>query len=155
MVGIREINGLLARNANQNLAEPIIISLSALPLIAAGVEILAARVVGAKGGVATEQGGLNLFKWDKETTTTSSGWREGDYMLNLPKQGSPAASWAQNSSRLREVMSEGKPIYDSYRYPVTGERITTGGFLRAERNLLESRGWKYNPSTGAYHPPGG
>jgi hypothetical protein len=29
------------------------------------------------------------------------------------------------------------------------------GFLGAERNLLESRGWQYNSSTGAYYPPGG
>ncbi len=46
---IREISGLLARNANQSLAEPIIIVLGALPLINAGVEVLAARVLGAKG----------------------------------------------------------------------------------------------------------
>ena len=36
----------------------------------------------------------------------------------------------------------------------TGEQIPTQGFLRAERALLESRGWQYNPWTGAYHPPG-
>lgn len=50
-------------------------------------------------------------------------------------------------------MRQGNPIYDSYRDALTGQQIPTQGFLRAERNLLESRGWQYNPSTGAYHPP--
>lgn len=105
----------------------------------------------AKGA---EEGSLNLFKWGKDTTTKADGWKEGDFMLHLPDKGSPKANWAQNSSRLREEMGRGNPIYDSYRNPTTGERIPTGGFLRAERNLLESRGWKYDSSTGAYHPPG-
>ena len=82
-------------------------------------------------------------------------------MLNLPNQGSPKANWTQNAGRLREEMGNGEPIFDSYRDPATGLQIpvgttpTSGGrFLNAERKLLESRGWKYNPSTGAYHPPG-
>lgn len=108
---------------------------------------------GANGGVNAEQGGLNLFKWGKENTTSATGWREGDYMLNLPSQGSPAVNWTQNSSRLRDVMREGQLIFDSYRDATTGMQIPTRGFLNAERNLLESRGWRYNSQTGAYHPP--
>ena len=110
--------------------------------------------VAAKGVGAAEKGGLNLFKWGKDTTTKPGGWKDGDFMLHLPDQGSAKANWAQNAGRLREQMRQGNPIYDSYRDALTGQQIPTQGFLRAERNLLESRGWQYNPSTGAYHPPG-
>jgi hypothetical protein len=113
----------------------------------------------AAGGT-TEQGGLNLFKFGDSTSTTASGWRNGDYFLNLPNQGSPAANWAQNSSALRSVMREGNPIYDSYIDTSTGQQILTGQtptssgrFLNAERQLLENKVWQYNPQTGAYHPP--
>ncbi len=114
-----------------------------------------------------ERGGLNLFRAGPDGLSTreaAAGWREGDRMLNLPNQGSPRANWTQNASRLREEMGKGQPIFDSYRDPSTGLQIRAGqlldlenraggGFLNAERRLLESRGWKYNPSTGAYHPP--
>lgn len=100
-----------------------------------------------------DKGGLNLFKWGKETTTKPSGWKDGDFMLHLPDKGSAKANWKQNSGHLREQMNKGNPIYDSYRDPKTGQQIKTGGFLNAERKLLESRGWQYNSSSGAYHPP--
>lgn len=74
-------------------------------------------------------------------------------MLHLPDKGSAQENWKQNSGYLREQMNKGNPIYDSYRDPKTGQQIETGGFLNAERKLLESRGWQYNSSTGAYHPP--
>lgn len=74
-------------------------------------------------------------------------------MLQLPDKGSAKANWAQNASRLREEMSKGAPIFDSYRDAVTGQQIPTGGFLRAERNLLETHGWTFDPASGAYHPP--
>jgi hypothetical protein len=102
---------------------------------------------------AAGQGGLNLFKFGDSTSTTGAGWSDGDYFLNLPNQGSPAANWAQNSSALRSVMSEGNPIFDSYIDATTGQQIPTTGFLNAERNLLENHGWTFNPQTGAYHPP--
>ncbi len=108
----------------------------------------------AEGTTAVEQGGLNLFKWKDATSTTATGWKEGDYFLNLPNQGSAQANWIQNSSRLRAEMGKGNPIFDSFRDAATGEQISTRGFLNAERNLLENRGWNYNPQTGAYHPPG-
>jgi RHS repeat-associated protein len=108
----------------------------------------------AKVASAAEKGGLNLFKRGKDATTKADGWKEGDSMLHLPDKGSLKANWAQNSSRLREEMGNGRPIYDSYRDSVTGQQIPTKGFLNAERNLLESRGWRYDLATGAYHPPG-
>ncbi len=102
-----------------------------------------------KGGT---EGGLNLFKFGKPTTTTAEGWKTGDRMLKMFDQGSPKLNWKQNSGFLRREMRSGNPIFDSYRYP-NGKQIPTGGFLNAERKLLESRGWIYNPSTGAYHLP--
>src|SRR5258705_13798381 len=55
----------------------------------------------------------------------------------LPNQGSPRANWAQNSSKLREAMSEGNPIRDAS----AGKPGSNTGFLRAERNVLENHGW--------------
>jgi hypothetical protein len=104
-------------------------------------------------GEELEQGGLNLFKWNDSTSTTATGWRQGDYFLNLPNQGSAQANWIQNSSSLRSVMSQGNPIFDSYIDSTTGELIPTRGFLNAERNLLENHNWQFNPATGAWHPP--
>jgi hypothetical protein len=49
-------------------------------------------------------------------------------------------------------MSLGKPIFDSYRTP-NGNLIKTNNFLNAERYILESRGWNYNPARGAWLPP--
>jgi RHS repeat-associated protein len=117
----------------------------------------------AKSAGAAERGGLNLFRAGPDglaTREAATGWRTGDRMLHLPNQGSAQANWAQNAGRLRQEMRAGEPIFDSYRNSATGLQIpagttpTSGGrFLNAERNLLESRGWQYNPSTGAYHPP--
>jgi hypothetical protein len=122
-----------------------------------GQSTLAANSAGA-----AERGGLNLFRAGPDglaTREAATGWRTGDRMLHLPNQGSAQANWAQNAGRLRQEMRAGEPIFDSYRNSATGLQIpagttpTSGGrFLNAERNLLESRGWQYNPSTGAYHP---
>jgi hypothetical protein len=67
-------------------------------------------------------------------------------------QGSPKLNWKQNSAFLRSEMNLGKPIFDSYRLP-NGNLIPTGGFLNAERSLLQSRGWLYNSGQGAWLPP--
>lgn len=111
----------------------------------------AARVT--RGGAGAETARLTLFKWGKVSTTRSHGWNDGDFMLHLPDRGSPKANWAQNAGRLREIMRARQPILDSYRNSVSGERIPTGGFLRAERELLEARGWQYDPAAGQYLPP--
>lgn len=98
------------------------------------------------------KGGLNLFKCDSPQALKAEGWKEHDYFFRLPNQGSPAANWMQNSSRLREVMRSGKPIYDSY-IDDAGNLIPTRGFLNAERDILINRGWLFSPLTGAWHPP--
>jgi RHS repeat-associated protein len=122
-------------------------------LIKRGVEHADEAVDLLKTTKRADKGGLNLFKWREKSSSKATGWKEGDNFLHLPNKGDRKAKWKRNSGQLREEMRKGKPIYDSYRDPATGKQIPTGGFLNAERKLLESRGWKYNPSTGAYHPP--
>jgi hypothetical protein len=107
-----------------------------------------------KGAAVAEEGGLNLFKWNQPTSTRATGWRDGDRFLHLPNQGSARANWVQNSTRLRQEMRSGRPIFDSH-VDDAGNLIPTQGFLNAERNLLMNGGWTFNPSTGAWHPPVG
>ncbi|HEV2691660.1 MAG TPA: RHS repeat-associated core domain-containing protein [Verrucomicrobiae bacterium] len=99
-----------------------------------------------------DPGGLNLFKWKHPTSIKDKDWKDGDYFLYLPNQGTPQKNWLQNSGRLRDEMNKGNPIYDSYR-DVGGQLIPAKGFLNAERNLLQNRGWVYNPAKGAWYPP--
>lgn len=70
----------------------------------------------------------------------------------LPNRGSPQANWHQNSGALRQEMGRGLPIRDAS-VDSAGNLINNTGFLRAERNLLQDRGWTYNPSTTMWHPP--
>jgi RHS repeat-associated protein len=72
----------------------------------------------------------------------------GEHTLDLPDLGDPKANWAQNSSKLREAMSEGRPIKDVS----AGKAGSNTGFLRAERNVLENHGWTLH-SDGFWHPP--
>ena len=76
--------------------------------------------------------------------------RQGERALadDLADMGSPKANWAQNSGKLREVMSEGKPIRDVS----AGKPGSNTGFLRAERNLLQNNGWALRSDT--WYPPG-
>ncbi len=99
------------------------------------------------------QGGLNLFKWGAPQTTKATGWKAGDYMLHLPNKGTPKLNWQANYRALRREMGLGKPIFDSYRLP-DGNLIPTGGFLNAERSVLQGRGWIFNSGSGAWMPPG-
>ena len=121
------------------------------------------RSTAALHGTDASTGGLNLFRAGKDGLSTREvgrAWSSGDRMLYLPNRGSPKANWKQNAGRLREEMKKGRPIYDSYRTSATGFQIpaglnpSSGGrFLNAERKLLESKGWRYDPSNGAYYPP--
>ena len=120
----------------------------------AGMSLVGGSSIKTFGNIikGTEKGGLNLFKWGAKQTNKSAGWRTGDYMLNLPNRGTPKLNWKANYGALRREMSFGKPIYDSYSLP-NGNLIPTGGFLNAERFILLSRGWIYNPKRGAWLPP--
>jgi len=77
----------------------------------------------------------------------------GERQLDLPDMGSPKANWIQNSSKLREAMRSGQPIRDVSVSKWTGKPIRNTGFLRAERNLLANRGWKFNRRTGLWTRP--
>ena len=98
------------------------------------------------------KGAVNLFKFNSAQALKARGWKEGDSFLHLPNQGTAKLNWAQNSSRLREAMRSGKPIFDSY-IDEAGNLIPTRGFLNAERELFKNRGWTFNTTTGAWHPP--
>ena len=98
----------------------------------------------------------------KETTTVIGKVKDlqvlnaGEKSLldRLPNLGEPTANWAQNSGVLREEMGRGLPIRDATVNPATGELIQhPGSFLNAERNLLQSQGWSYNPATTLWSPP--
>jgi len=106
----------------------------------------------AEGADEVKRGGLNLYKWNRPTSTRDTGWQEGDFFLWMPNRGSAKANWKQNSGYLRAEMRKGNPIFDSFRDP-NGTLIESTGFLNAERNLLKDRGWDYNPSIGAWYPP--
>jgi RHS repeat-associated protein len=102
------------------------------------VEGKAARVVIGKLGDLTKAGAL----------------RQGEQTLlsKLPNLGSPKANWLQNSSKLREAMRAGNPIRD-VAVNESGALINNTGFLRAERNLLESQGWTYDAASTLWSPP--
>ena len=72
---------------------------------------------------------------------SSNAIKEGDFRVAdyLPDKGNPKDNQKQNSGILRSVMRVGIPIKDVSPYP-----MKNAGFLWAERNLLKSRGWKYN-----------
>lgn len=78
----------------------------------------------------------------------------GEYTIaeKLPNLGNPKANWTQNSSVLRQEMSRLVPIRDAT-VNSTGKLIDNTGFLRAERNLLDSKGWTYNTATQYWYPP--
>lgn len=92
-----------------------------------------------------------MFKFGYKEATSEAGWKEGDRFLKMFEQGSPKLNWKQNLGFLRKEMGTGNPIFDSYSL-VNGNLIPTQGFLNAERNLLQSAGWNYNPSQGAWLP---
>jgi hypothetical protein len=145
-----------AANSGANIERAVIQEQQAASAVqrATTAEATAAESAAAQRAEAAKDGGLNLFKWKSPTTETAEGWKKGDYMLFLPDKGNAAANWAQNERVLLEEMQRGKPIFDSFRDPVSGMQITTQGFLGKERALLEQNGWIYDAATGAYHPPG-
>ena len=70
-----------------------------------------------------------------------------------PDLGSPQANWARNAGVLRDEMANGAPIRDASVNPVTGALQNDTGFLRAERYLLQDRGWAYDPKTTLWSLP--
>jgi RHS repeat-associated protein len=79
--------------------------------------------------------------------------RAGERVLEWVDQSTAKLNWEKNSSLLREAMGQGKPIRDASVSELTGKLRDNTGFLRAERNLLENQGWKYNPLNHLWTPP--
>jgi RHS repeat-associated protein len=79
--------------------------------------------------------------------------RPGEKPITWPNRGSHKTNWKANSGLLRQAMGRGRPIRDAS-VDSSGNLINNTGFLRAERNLLQSRGWRFDPSTTNWHPPG-
>jgi RHS repeat-associated protein len=116
-------------------------SLSALPGDA--IEVGAARWLESGQTVIGKLADLKVL---------SSG--ETTLLDRLPNLGNPKANWLQNAGVLRQVMSAGQPIRDAS-VDASGGLINNTGFLRAERNLLDSHGWSYDPSSTMWSPPSG
>ena len=84
-----------------------------------------------------------------------SALKSGEFALDWLNKGSPKVNWQQNSTLLREVLSEGRPIRDASIDTVTGALRDNTGFLAAERNLLQNQGWNFNVKTGLWNPARG
>lgn len=110
------------------------------------------------GGIGFGAGGLVIGKMNPDATLKDGALEPGEYTLpskqpggTLPDQGSYQANWEQNSSMLRFEMSKGNPIRDVTAQKEGGLGKSNTGFLKAERNLLQSKGWSY--SDGYWYPP--
>jgi hypothetical protein len=73
---------------------------------------------------------------------------ENEFRLSWPATATTRSEWKINSGLLRTEMGKGIPIRDASPSNVGGM------YLNAERNLLQSRGWNYNPANGYWNPPG-
>jgi hypothetical protein len=115
----------------------------------AGLAVPGITGVGAalRGGKA---GNLVIGKLDD---LKPSSLKPGEFVLDWTNKSGTKSNWQENSSLLRQAMSEGNPIRDASIVPSTGALRDSTGFLNAERNLLNSRGWKFNPQTGSWNPP--
>ena len=71
-----------------------------------------------------------------------------EFRLSWPATATTRSEWKINSGLLRTEMGKGIPIRDASPGNVGGM------YLKAECNLLESRGWNYNSSTGYWNPAG-
>jgi RHS repeat-associated protein len=90
-----------------------------------------------------EEGGLVIGKMPD--LAKPSGWREGDYTLNLPKLPEGPGQWAQNERELQNAINLGRPIRDI-------SPTQAGGFLDRERDLLIQNGWKFDSATSLWSP---
>jgi RHS repeat-associated protein len=111
---------------------------------------LPARGIGTASRAGTPADIVAIGKVDDLAT----GLRPGERALQLTNLGSPRLNWQQNAGALRAEMARGVPIRDVSVDPLTGQLVRNTGFLRAERNLLQDRGWAFNPKTGYWFPPG-
>jgi RHS repeat-associated protein len=74
--------------------------------------------------------------------------KPGEYAIIFEATGVTQIDWKTNAGRLRDAMSQGRPIRDVS----PGDK--NGLFLNLERRLLEDRGWSFDQATGLWMPPG-
>lgn len=69
--------------------------------------------------------------------------------------GNRLGNWLNNRDVLRSVMREGRPIRDAS-VDSAGNLLyqDTRRFITLERDFLRSSGWRYDPSTQLWMPPG-
>jgi len=109
----------------------------------------------AVGGTAgeAEAGSVVIGNMDVLKSPGAIGANERTLLPQLEGDlGSPKANWARNAGVLRSEMARGAPIRDASVNPLTGALQDNTGFLRAERNLLQDRGWTYDASTHFWNP---
>jgi RHS repeat-associated protein len=121
-------------------------ALEAMPGEAAGLQAYLATKAILKGALSgVTKGGTTAIGRVKDLKNLKPG--EKSLLNRLPDKGNPKANWKQNSGVLRQAMGKGKPIRDA------SPGDTSGQFLNAERNLLDSRGWNFDKSTNFWNPP--
>jgi hypothetical protein len=119
---------------------------------ALGADVAGALIPFATGlGASTRNGTLVIGKL--QDLSKPDALRAGERVLNWANLTTEKQNWEQNSRLLREAMREGRPIRDASVNPMTGALSNNTGFLRAERNTLDNRGWEYNSKDRYWHPP--
>ena len=117
-----------------------------------GADVAGALIPFATGlGASTRNGTLVIGKL--QDLSKPDALRAGERVLNWANLTTEKQNWEQNSRLLREAMREGRPIRDASVNPMTGALSNNTGFLRAERNILDNRGWEYNSKDRYWHPP--
>jgi hypothetical protein len=116
--------------------------------LSAGDLSLARQVVVAAEDAAGGSSRLVIGRTSDLQAPEAMGAGEYNLLDQLPNQGSPQANWVQNSTVLRQALRNG---VTQIRDVSPGD--TGGQFLNAERNLLENRGWTFDPTTNMWNAP--
>jgi hypothetical protein len=119
----------------------------------AGSRKLANSVKSAKSTGSSFSGATNKVKYIGKVDDLKGIPRNQTLLDDLPNLGNPKANWKQNSSVLRKEMNKGNPISDASAHLPDNNPKVKGSFLGAERNLLRSKGWSFDKSTGLWSPP--
>lgn len=119
-----------------------------------GEAALVAGTLLVPGGLTDDASRLVIGKLDDLLAPGAIGAGEHSLLPRLAGDlGSPRANWARNAGALRAEIAKGMPIRDASVNLATGALERNTRFLRAERNLLQERGWTYDPATRLWNPP--
>jgi hypothetical protein len=122
------------------------------PALPAAGEVPGARAI----FVAADTGPANAVIGKTFDLEAPGAIGDNEYTLldQFPNKFDPKLNWQQNSGVLRQEISRGVPIRDA---SVGSDGQLTqypGSFLNAERNLLTTKGWTYDPKTTLWSPGG-